>query len=263
MTGAAVPQDGSGRETSTSGIDLLAALARHDAASGPLTSARLAALTGRDRGLVARVVDDLCDLGFIERDPASRHLRLGWALYTSAAQVVERRLVSRGQPLLEQLAQEVGESAYLVRRQGAQSVTVAEAMPQVVVRGVSWLGRSFPVVNGDAGPVLLMDLDEGGLRALVGPGPLPVPAGTRAPRTLAALRRQIDETRRTGVCVRMDETEVGVGSVGAPVRDFRGRLAGAIVVQGPSARITSSMPAIAAAVRATASRLCADLGAAT
>ena len=255
-----MPTDRDAVDASPSGLDLLVAMADHEPADGPLTSSRLAALTGRDRGLVARVVDDLVELGLVERDPSDRSLHLGWGLYTAVAQVVERRIITRGQPLLDQLALTCGESAYLVRRRGGQSVTLAEAMPHVSVRGVSWLGRSVPVVRGDAGPVLLLDLSSAELRSVLGPGPLPASTGARAPRTREAFEREVAVARSTGVCVLIEQTEAGVASVGAPVRDFRSRLAGAVVVVGPSDRIEPKIGSITAAVRAAAAQLSADLG---
>jgi DNA-binding IclR family transcriptional regulator len=62
------------------------------------------------------------------------------------------------------------------------------------------------------------------------------------------------------VCLLVEQTEAGVASVGAPVRDFRSRLAGAIVVVGPSDRVESKSAPIIAAVRAAASQLSIDLG---
>jgi tetratricopeptide (TPR) repeat protein len=53
-----VPTDRDAVDASPSGLDLLVAMADHEPADGPLTSSRLAALTGRDRGLVARVAQD-------------------------------------------------------------------------------------------------------------------------------------------------------------------------------------------------------------
>jgi DNA-binding IclR family transcriptional regulator len=255
-----VPTHPDAVDASSSGLDLLVAMADHVPGDGPLTSSRLAALTGRDRGLVARVVDDLVELGLVERDPVDRSLHLGWGLYTAVAQVVERRIITRGQPLLDQLALACGESAYLVRRRGGQSVTLAEAMPHVSVRGVSWLGRSVPVTRGDAGPVLAMDLSSAELRDVLGPGPLPATSGARAPRTREAFEREIATARANGVCLLVEQTEAGVASVGAPVRDFRSRLAGAIVVVGPSDRVESKSAPIIAAVRAAASQLSIDLG---
>lgn len=246
---------------SSSGLELLTAIADHQHGAAALTPTRLAAITGRDRGLVNRVVDDLCELGLVERGPDGRSLRLGWGLFASAAQVVERRVVSRGQPLLERLAMQVGESSYLVRRQAAQSFTAVEAMPRSSVRGISWLGRSMPVVRGDAGPVLMMDLTRAQLRAIVGSGPLPASTGRNAPRSFAAIEREVAKVRSTGVCVLIDQVEAGVSSVGAPVRDFRARLVGAVVVVGPTARVEPSVEGLVAAVRGAAHELSLALGA--
>ncbi|MEY4339373.1 MAG: hypothetical protein RLZ14_1223 [Actinomycetota bacterium] len=247
----------------SSGLELLAAIADHQHSGVALTPSRLAAITGRDRGLVNRVVDDLCDLGLVERGADGRSLRLGWGLFAAAAQLVERRVVSRGQPLLERLALHTGESAYLVRRQASQSFTLVEAMPRSSVRGISWLGRSLPVVRGDAGPVLLMDHTSAELKALVGSGPLPASTGRNAPLTLADVEREIDRVRADGVCVLIDQVEAGVSSVGAPVRDFRARLVGAVVVVGPSGRVEASRNSLVDAVRSTAAELSAALGAPT
>lgn len=245
---------------SASGLDLLAALANYSPSDPPITASRLAALTGRDRGVVSRVIDDLLELGFVERDPDERTLRLGWGLYAAAVQVVELRVVSRGQQLVERLAAQCGESTYLVRRRGTQSLTVAEAMPRASVRGVSWLGRSQPVARGDAGPVLLMDLSRAELRALLGGGKLPPSTGINAPRSIEELEREIAKARATGVCVLMEHVEAGVASVGAPVMDFRQRVVGAVVVVGPSTRVSSSLATLVDAVREGADELSRSLG---
>lgn len=241
-----------------SGLDLLRSIADYDGPP-PLTTARLAAVTGRDRGLVARVMDDLVELGLVTRRP-DRHHALSWGFYATAAQLVERRLVDRGQALLDDLASASGESAYLVRRQGTRSLTVAESMPVVSVRGISWLGRSQPVARGDAGPVLLMDLSRSELRTLLGSSALPPTTGPNAPRTIDDLEREIDRVLRRGVCVLDEQVEAGVGSVGAPVRDFRRRVLGAVVVVGPAPRIREHEAGLISSVTGVAASLSKLLG---
>lgn len=243
---------------SACGLDLLQAIAHHGSAE-PLTTARLAAITGRDRGLVSRVVDDLCELGLVERRD-DRHLQLSWGFFATAARLVERRLVDRGQPLLDGIAAGHDESVYLVRRHGTQSITVAEAVPGVSVRSVSWLGRSQPVVRGDAGPVLLMDLSSAEVRRLLGAGPLPPAIGDRALGSIHELEEQIELVRRAGFCVLDEQVEAGVASVGAPVRDFQGRLTAAIVVVGPAPRVIGRVDQLSAAVVSAAHELSLLLG---
>lgn len=225
-----------------SGEDLLVALA--DARSHGLNgmSARgLAEATGRDRKLVARVVDDLHELGFVEIEPASRAISLGWGLRALAAQVADQRLVVRGQSVVDRLAAQSRESAYLVIRRGSLSVTLAEAMPDLGVRGMSWVGRSQPVVRGDAGPVLLMDLTSEDLATVIGPEPLPHCSARRAPRSAKGVERLVTQARLRGFCVLEGLVEDDVTSVGAPVYDFRARLVGALVIVGPTPRVTGQL----------------------
>lgn len=243
------------------GEDLLAALAAPESQrDGGLTASRLAAITGRDRGLTARVVEDLLALDLVERDTTTRRLRLGWGLYAAAARVVEGRLAGRGQPVLDRLARGSGESAYLVVRHGTQSVTLAEAVPDKAVQGVSWVGRSVPVVRGDAGPVLLSDLDPVAIRELIGPEPLPPAPGRRAPKTTAGVLRLVARARGDGYGVLDEHVEPAAASISAPVHDFRGRLAGAVVVVGPSSRVRNQEAAIRDAVLLGARQLTESLG---
>ena len=246
--------------SSMCGADLLAALADHGVHEAPLTVAGLAASTGRDRGLVARLADDLCELGLIERDAATRGLRLGWGLYAAAARLVDARFDSRGQQLAERLAVQCGEMVHVVRRRGSMSVTVAEAMPRASVRGVSWLGRSQPVVRADAGPILLMDLSPIELRTLLGDGPFPPSTGANAPSTMDALEQYIARARAEGVGILSDYVDAGTASVGAPIFDFRRRVVGAVVVVGAADRLSAAVDSLVDSVRAGADELSAALG---
>ena len=77
----------------------------------------------------------------------------------------------------------------------------------------------------------------------------------------SAIEREIKKVRTNGVCVLIDQVEAGVSSVGAPVRDFRGRLVGAVVVVGPTARVEPATELLATTVRAAATELSSALGA--
>ena len=244
-----------------SGEDILAALADARATGAPgLTMRQLADSTQRERKLVARIVDDLTLIGFVESDGETRTVRLGWRLRALAAQVADQRLVARGQSIVDHLAIDTRESSYLVIRRGNQSVTLAEAMPDLGVQGVSWLGRSQPVVRGDAGPVLLMDLDDSEFTRVVGSGPLAHSAARKAPRTLSGIERLVAQARKTGFIVLDGQVEDDVASIGAPVFDFRRRLVAAVVIVGPSPRVNDRLERNVEFVVNAAARLSRALG---
>jgi DNA-binding IclR family transcriptional regulator len=75
-----------------------------------------------------------------------------------------------------------------------------------------------------------------------------------------ALRASLEEVRKTGVCVTIDELVPGASGIAAPVFDRHGRVAGACAVGGPTDRVRPRLRALATDVKATARALSARLG---
>jgi DNA-binding IclR family transcriptional regulator len=243
------------------GEDLLAALASDDAlAAGGLTVSQLAAATDRDRGLVSRAAADLVALGLADREPESRKLRLGWRLYAHAARIGRERLWRRAGPVLRELAETTGESAYAAVRSGTDAVIIAEATPAQVVVVASWAGRSTHVARSDAGPMLLADLSPAEIRALLG-DELPPATAAHAPKSLDDLLTVVEEARTRGVSVLDEQAEPDAASAAAAVRDHGGATVAAIVIRGPWARTRDRLDHLAARVRAAAAELSRELGA--
>lgn len=244
------------------GVDLLEALSGDEAIAGDgLTVSRLAAICGRDRALVTRAAADLVDLGLVDREPATRRLKLGWGLHALAAGVVRERLVHRSGSLLRALTDATGESSYTVVRVGTEAVSVAEAAPSQAVVVASWVGRSWPVARSDAGPMLLTALTHDGIRALLGDR-LPETQAARAPDTLDGLLTLVAEAAETGVSLLDEQADAEIASAAAPVHDNQGKLVATIVVTGPALRMRPRLAEIGMHVLATATQLSRDLGAA-
>jgi DNA-binding IclR family transcriptional regulator len=247
------------------GLDVLEVVARAQSAPPStreaLSISALAAATGRERSLVRRVVADLVALGLLEHERATGRLRLGWKLYVAAASITSARLATRAQPILDALAASSREAAYLVVRQGADAVTLAESTSGMAVQVVSWVGRSFPVVRSDAGPILLQDLTQREIHELVGGDALPRSHARNAPRDIGGLLALIEAARRDQVSLLDEQAEVEVSSAAAAVRDFREQLLGALVVSGPAQRAHARLPELARLVQDAARELSGALGA--
>ena len=78
--------------------------------------------------------------------------------------------------------------------------------------------------------------------------------------SLPTLRASLEEIRRTGVCVSLDEMVRGAAGVAAPIFDRDGRVAGACAIGGPTDRVRPRLKPLAAEVRATARAISALLG---
>jgi DNA-binding IclR family transcriptional regulator len=53
----------------------------------------------------------------------------------------------------------------------------------------------------------------------------------------ATLRQQLDQVRRQGYAENVNESEIGLASIAAPIRDFRGNVVAALSVAGPIQRL--------------------------
>jgi DNA-binding IclR family transcriptional regulator len=79
--------------------------------------------------------------------------------------------------------------------------------------------------------------------------------------TPAQLREGLRQVREQGYAVDNEEFEEGLECIGAPIRDYSGRVVAAISVAGPAFRITEEkLPMLARSVVEVAQELSADLG---
>lgn len=61
----------------------------------------------------------------------------------------------------------------------------------------------------------------------------------RTVTSIAHLERQLTAIARAGYVVSIEEFEDGLNAVGAPIRDSKGEVVGALSVSGPAYRLTS------------------------
>jgi len=178
------------------------------------------------------VVDALVRHGLLEWDAGRSAVRPGAVLARYARSRDDQRdLAALAQTAMRRLADESGETVNLMVR----SARGAEAIAQVDgphVLGVSnWVGREVPDHCSAAGKVFLA----------FGVSDLPAgPLERRAARTIvdhAALERELEAVRAHGYATIVDELEVGLAAVAAPIRDRDGAIVAALSVAGPTARL--------------------------
>ena len=125
---------------------LLSALgAEAGARPGGVGVVELARAVGREKTQVSRTLKVLADAGFVERDPHTQGYRLGWRLFTLAAQAGDQPLLSAAPPILRDLVGSVDERAHLTVLQGSTVLTVLSERPRKAVQAAGWVGRTTPV----------------------------------------------------------------------------------------------------------------------
>jgi len=191
----------------------------------------LARRTGISASTVSRQLGTLTRLGLIEHAPSTGRYRLGVRVLRLANAVLGRlnvRDVAR--PQLEELVHAVGETATLSIPGDADAITVDFVPTERYLQGVTRLGRPSVGHASSAGKVMLAF------------GDVPLPRGKLAaftPRTIIdpeALAAEIARVRQDGYAEAVDEREVGLSAVAAPVWGAGGELAAIVALQGPTSR---------------------------
>jgi IclR family transcriptional regulator, KDG regulon repressor len=243
------------------GLALLELLGDDEAlAGGGLTVGRLAALAGREKSQVSRVLRVLAGLGFVERDTDTLKYSLGWQLFALAARAGDQRLLAAAPPLLAELVASLGETAHLSIARGTDVVTLLSEGPPHAIRAVGWTGRLVPAHCTASGRALLLDDDLPALEARFG-GRTLERHGPNAPAAVGELHDRIRNARARGWLVVDEELEPGLIAVAAPVRGVRGRIVAAVNVSAPRFRFAGRVEEAGAATKLAADQLSARLGA--
>ena len=174
------------------------------ASRGPLSLAGLVSATGIPRATAYRLATALVAHGLVDKGSDGTY-RLGGRLVELGRLAGQRRrgLAEAATPVLERLRDATGESAQLFVAEGGRRVCVVSLESPHSLRTIVAVGASLPMEKGSGGRMLSGDPD--------------------------ALAR--------GWCQSVEEREVGVASVSAPVY-LDGAVVAAVSVSGPVERTT-------------------------
>lgn len=206
----------------------LAVIEAFDSAHRALTLTEVAARTNLSRGTARRFLLTLVSLGYAASDGKSfrllpRVLRLGYG-YLSALDLSEI-----GQPIVQGLSAQLGESCSLAVLDGEDVAFVARAEARQIYRLSLTVGARLPAHASSLGRVLLAALPDHELDRFLESATL----RQITPRTTtdrAALRTAILQVRADGFATIDGELQLGIRSVSVPVRNSSGTVVAALNV---------------------------------
>jgi len=189
------------------------------------------------KSTASRLLSTLEEHGLVEQNPTTDRYRLGYGLVRLAGSVVaELDLARVSRPVLEELAVRTSETVNLAILQGDQVVNIDQiAAPHLVVN-VNWVGKQTPLHCTSNGKVLLAYLSAEERSRL-----LRAPLQRFTPRTITDLKtllKQLNRVVEDGYAFTLEELELGLNAVAAPVRGTDGTIRAAVSVAGPSYRVT-------------------------
>lgn len=222
----------------------------------------IARLVGLHKSTVSRLCATLEHAGYLERDASTNRFRLGGRAYHLAGVVVapaDLRAVAR--PVMVELVQSSRETATLGVREGSDIVTIDVVEGLNHMRMATRVGMRTQIHASAVAKAILAWSQEEDVDAVLANWPMKALTPSTITDALT-LKERLSEVRREGYAVDMEELEVGLRCVAAPIRDPQGRVVAAVSISGPRHSMTQeSMDRFGDLVRSAASTISARLGA--
>jgi IclR family acetate operon transcriptional repressor len=229
-------------------------------AGEPIGPRALARTTGIDRSAVGRILQQLTELGVLERgrdgyEPGTRLFSLARVL------TAQDTLPAAAAAILAGLVEELDETCYVCVLQGDSAVFLYERQSSHPIRLVVELGQPIPLNGGAAGRAILAGMSRDEAARLLGSGPLP-PLTEATICDVTELLDLAEVDRARGFSVSREERLRGGLAIASPFHASSGRCQGSVVFTSPISRFDEGdTHRIGAAVGAAASALSARMGA--
>ena len=205
------------------------------ARSGESGVTDVAAALGVHKSTAFRLVATLEQHGLVEQVEGRGKYRLGVGLLRLAGATSARLdVVQEARPLCKQLAAATGETVNLATLSGNSALYLDQVAGPSALQSHNWVGQHIPLHATSNGKVLLAWLPPEELTDLLGR----LPAFTDVTITSkAALKRELEVVRSQGYALAVDELEIGLTALAAPVRNAHGDVICSISLSGPTFRL--------------------------
>jgi DNA-binding IclR family transcriptional regulator len=214
----------------------------------------LATELGVHKSTAFRLVAALENRGLVRQNADRGKYRLGEGIRRLAASTTRRELVQLSRPVCERLAKEVGETVNITVLSGREALYLDQAAGPSALQLHNWVGRRMPVHATSNGKVLLAYLPPARLGEHLVP-----PLAALTEHTIvdpARFAEELARVRERGYATAVDELEIGLTALAAPIHDITGEVAATVSASGPSFRLTPDrMPAVAEAVLRAAAEI--------
>jgi DNA-binding IclR family transcriptional regulator len=230
------------------------------AAHGEAGVTEVAAELGVHKSTAFRLVAVLESRGFVEQLADRGKYRLGFGVVRLAgAAAAQLDIAHEGRSICEALAADVGETVNIAILDSDRAVNISQVRGPAALSTHNWVGQGTPLHATSSGKVLLAHAPDA-VRKGVLSRELPrfTPATITDPEVL---RQHLETILEQGWGGTVEEFEVGLNAVAAPVRAADGDVVAALSVSGPSFRMDSvDYPRLARGVVSAANELSRRLG---
>jgi DNA-binding IclR family transcriptional regulator len=203
----------------------------------PITVAQIVAELSIPKSTAYELVRTLSEGDYLAPDGRGSGLSLGRKLFElGMAYRSQVDLLKDGAQIAHRLRDATGETVQLSVLNDELMMVLLKEEGVRALRIISQVGSRVPVNWAAAGRLLVSDLDDTALTALLTATVRPSPTG-RAPTDVAKLIAQIRRFRRQGYAIELNETNEHAGCVAAPILDATGRCIAALSIAAPEQRL--------------------------
>lgn len=229
-------------------VSILQVLARR----GPTAVTELATELDIHKSTIFRLLSTLESRGLVDQNTNRGRYQLGYGvvqLAAGATRKLDLSVISRR--ICEALAEEVGESVDIDILDDNAVLTIDQVIGVARMTTVNWVGRRTPLHATSSGKVFLAHMSPDHRAACLTGKLERFTDNTITSRR--SLEEQLESVRSQGYGFTLEEYEVGLAAVAAPIRDLDGHAVATVGISGPNFRITpDTIPGLAEKVMAAA-----------
>ena len=219
---------------------------------GPTTVTEIATELNVHKSTIFRLLATLDARGLVDQNGTRGRYQLGYGvvqLAAGATRQMDLSVISRR--VCEALAEEVGETVDIAINDDNAVLNIDQVIGAAAMTTVDWVGRRTPLHATSSGKVFLAHMS-------------PTQRDDYLSSTLERFtehtitdRRELEEQLQTvrdqGYGFTLEEYQIGLAAVAAPIRDIEGHVVAAVGMSGPNFRITAdTIPGFAEHVMAAA-----------
>jgi DNA-binding IclR family transcriptional regulator len=224
-----------GTSTGVQSVERALAILEILARTGEAGVTGLASEIGVHKSSAFRLVATLEKAGLVEQSEDRGKYRLGMGILRLAGATTARLdVVHEARPICRKLASNTGETVNIAVLSEHAALYVDQVAGSSSLQSHNWVGQHIPLHATSNGKVLLSGLADEERNATLGA----MPAFTD--HTITSKKQLLDEldrVRERGYATAVDELELGLTALAAPIRNAHGDVIAALSVSGPTFRL--------------------------
>lgn len=202
-----------------------------------LSLSELARAVNMPKSTVYKLVCTLMASGFLQKDDGSGKYRPSIRMFEMSQSILNHiDLVREATPFIKLLAKQSGETTHLTYYENGETIWVLKVENPFFVQLYSRVGRRAPAAATASGKAILACLPPQELQRVLIQGWKTLTEKTAL--NDESLLKDLEQIRRNGYAVQVEEVDMGIASVGAAIFDYRECPVAGISLAGPVSRFT-------------------------